>query len=214
LPVIGLSHFSDGQIKSASREKFLAFLDKPVRRDKIIKLLEQHFAPRTEPAKGDAVEPGKRILESGVTISPVHVLLAEDNPVNLKLVTLMLSKAGHTVEVATNGKEVVQKYIERSDRFDIILMDVQMPEMDGLEATGRIREWEAGHHATPCSGTGSARCAPPRIPIIALTAQAIRGDREKCIDAGMNDYLSKPVKREEVFAMFVKWALKSTTTPS
>jgi signal transduction histidine kinase/CheY-like chemotaxis protein len=213
-PVIALSHFSDGQIKSASREKFLAFLDKPVRRDKITKLLEQHFAPRTEPVKGDALEPGKRKLESGLTISPVHVLLAEDNPVNLKLVTLMLSKAGHTVEVATNGKEVVQKYLEGSDRFDIILMDVQMPEMDGLEATGRIREWEAGHHATPCSGAGSARCTTPRIPIIALTAQAIRGDREKCIDAGMDDYLSKPVKKEEVFAMFAKWALKTTTTPS
>jgi CheY-like chemotaxis protein len=209
LPVIALSHFSDDQLKSAGREKFLAFLDKPVRRDKIIKLIEQCFIPGTETIKADAFEPGKRKTESGVSIPPVHVLLAEDNPVNLKLVTLMLTKAGHTVVVATNGREVVQKYLEGSDRFDIILMDIQMPEMDGLEATGRIRDWEANMSSTQSFGAESSRCSGSRIPIIALTAQAIRGDREKCIEAGMDDYLSKPVKKEDVFAMFAKW----TSTP-
>ena len=214
LPFIALSHFSDGRIKNARRENFMAFLDKPVRREKILNLLEQTFAPRVEAGKAHAVEARGKKTESGVAISPVHVLLAEDNPVNLKLVTLMLSKAGHTVEAATNGEEVVQKYMKASDRFDIILMDVQMPEMDGLEATGRIRGWEASNHAAPCSGAEGTRCTPPRIPIIALTAQAIRGDREKCIEAGMDDYLSKPVKKEEVFAMFAKWISKPMTTPS
>ena len=105
------------------------------------------------------------------------VLLAEDNAVNQKLASRLLQKMGHQVTLAANGEEAVRAHSE--GRFDVILMDVQMPEMNGFEATARIREREkiTGDH----------------VPIIALTAHAIQGDRERCLEAGMDDYLSKPL---------------------
>ena len=108
---------------------------------------------------------------------PLAVLLAEDNTVNQRLATRLLEKMGHSVALATNGAEAVR--VHGAGRFDVILMDVQMPEMNGFEATARIREHEkrTGEH----------------IPIIALTAHAIQGDRERCLAAGMDDYLSKPL---------------------
>ena len=122
-----------------------------------------------------------------------RILVAEDNVVNQKLVIRMLEKAGHTPVVAANGREAVDKF--KAEHFDLILMDVQMPEMDGYEATGVIREKEkekGGH-----------------IPIIALTAHAMKGDREKCIAAGMDDYLSKPIRAQELFEAIKKLANSS-----
>jgi CheY-like chemotaxis protein len=132
-------------------------------------------------------------VEGGLNASPqkplsAQVLLAEDNPVNQKLAALMLTKAGHRVTLAQNGREVLDKFLASSDRIDSIFMDVQMPEMDGLEATRRIRE----------SGFDE-------IPIVAMTANAMKGDREKCLDAGMNDFVTKPIKKEIVLATVSKW---------
>jgi len=118
-----------------------------------------------------------------------RILLVEDNPINQKLVARLLTKAGYQVKVVNNGGEAVSIYTATPDQFDIIFMDVQMPEMDGKAATRAIRS------------QGFAE-----IPIIAMTAQAMKGDREKCLEAGMNDYISKPIKREAVFAMVKKWA--------
>ena len=117
-----------------------------------------------------------------------RILLAEDHPVNQKLAALMLTKAGHRVTLAQNGREVLEKFRASSDRVDLIFMDVQMPEMDGLEAARRIRE----------SGFD-------RIPIVAMTANAMKGDREKCLEAGMNDFVTKPIKKEIVLTMVAKW---------
>jgi CheY-like chemotaxis protein len=105
------------------------------------------------------------------------VLLAEDNFVNQRLAIRLLEKMGHSVTLAANGEEAVQAHA--AGEFDVILMDVQMPEMNGFEATARIREREmkTGEH----------------VSIIALTAHAIQGDRERCLTAGMDDYLSKPL---------------------
>jgi CheY-like chemotaxis protein/HPt (histidine-containing phosphotransfer) domain-containing protein len=120
-------------------------------------------------------------------MSPLRVLLAEDNLVNRTIAIAMLTKRGHTVVAATNGVEVL-KILESqgAHAFDLLLMDVQMPELDGLETTGRIRENE--------------RTAGGHIPIIALTARAIQGDKELCLDAGMDAYVSKPLKADDLLA--------------
>ena len=110
------------------------------------------------------------------------VLLAEDNPVNQRLAIGLLEKHGHRVEVVGNGRDCVRRFQEST--FDLILMDVQMPGMDGLEATRAIRELELDTYT--------------RIPIIAMTAHAMSGDRERCLDAGMDDYLAKPIRMQEL----------------
>jgi CheY-like chemotaxis protein len=125
-------------------------------------------------------------LTAGAATSsdPLSILLVEDHPVNRKLAVLILERQGHQVTSAENGREALAVLEQRS--FDLILMDVQMPEMDGLEATRAIRSSEAA--------SGS------RVPIIAMTANAMSGDRQMCIDAGMDGYVAKPVKREVMFA--------------
>ena len=106
----------------------------------------------------------------------VRVLLAEDNAINQKLAVRLLQKLGVTVDVAGNGKEALQ--MSGMFDYDLILMDCQMPEMDGYEATRQIRARENGG----------------RVPIVALTANAMKGDREKCVDAGMDDHVTKPIR--------------------
>jgi CheY-like chemotaxis protein len=122
--------------------------------------------------------------DSAATTKPLTVLLAEDNPVNVKFALKLLERAGHAVTVADNGKQAVDLW--QTGAFDIVLMDVQMPEMDGLDATREIRRMEKDR-----SG---------RTPIIAMTANAMAGDREMCVNAGMDGYVAKPVKKELLFA--------------
>ena len=126
-----------------------------------------------------------------------HILLGEDNPVNQEIALLMLQSMGCTVSVAQNGREVVDQ-AQRS-RYDMILMDCQMPEMDGFEATTKIREWERHESRPP-------------MPIIALTAHATPGDRDQCLAKGMNDYISKPFSMGQLQAVLTTWLpLRSVT---
>ena len=146
-------------------------------------------------------------LQSNTMSSPVlqltgHVLLGEDNPVNQEIALLMLQDLGCSVTVAHNGREVVDHTLRT--RYDIILMDCQMPEMDGFEATRLIRERER------VTDNGESR---PTIPIIALTAHATPGDREHCLAAGMNDYLSKPFTIERLQDVLSLWLSSSATAP-
>jgi signal transduction histidine kinase/ActR/RegA family two-component response regulator len=129
-------------------------------------------------------------------IAPLRILLAEDNAVNALLATRLLEKAGHTVTCAQDGQQALDLFL-RNRRFDIILMDVQMPHMGGLEATEKIRVAEKRLGTTP-------------IPIIALTAHAMKGDDERCLAAGMSDYLPKPIDRELLYQKLLKW----TSIPS
>ena len=120
----------------------------------------------------------------------LHVLLAEDNRVNQKVATLLLEKIGCRVTIANDGREAVE--VARHQEFDVILMDCQMPNISGFEATQVIRSREEP--------------ARRRVPIIAMTANAMKGDREKCLEAGMDDYLSKPVRQDELFTMLQRWS--------
>ncbi len=120
----------------------------------------------------------------------LRLLLAEDNSINQKLAVVLLQKAGYSVDAVENGRQVLEKV--KNNPYSAILMDVQMPELGGLEATQRIREWEksTGRH----------------IPIIAMTAHAMEGDRERCLDAGMDDYVSKPLEPKVLFSALDRWA--------
>ncbi|MDB5390128.1 MAG: signal transduction histidine kinase [Planctomycetaceae bacterium] len=124
-----------------------------------------------------------------LTDRTLNILLAEDNLVNQKVVTRLMEKRGHHVEIACNGMEAIAAWKER--QFDLILMDAQMPVMDGLTATGLIRKQEQEH--------GNAH-----IPIIAMTAHALKGDRERCLEAGMDEYLSKPLNVSEFFSTLAR----------
>jgi CheY-like chemotaxis protein len=127
----------------------------------------------------------------------LHILLAEDNRVNQKVASSMLEKAGHRVVVADNGAEAVAKW--RQGDFDLILMDVQMPDVDGFEAARRIRleEQTSGGH----------------VPIIAVTAHAMAGDRDRCLEVGMDDYLTKPIRREELLDLLERHGAPRMTGP-
>ncbi|MDD5241850.1 MAG: response regulator [Sulfuricella sp.] len=133
----------------------------------------------------DLLRAAEQPAEKTCSAAPSSILLVEDNAVNRKLATSILTKWAHTVTSAENGR-VALEMLEARD-FDLVLMDVQMPVMGGLEATARIREREArtGQH----------------VPIVAMTANAVSGDRERCLEAGMDDYISKPIKVDELFAV-------------
>jgi CheY-like chemotaxis protein len=118
--------------------------------------------------------------------------LAEDNLVNQRLAVRMLEKMGHQVVVAQTGQEALHSL--RSEKFDLVLMDVQMPEMDGFAAAREIRRREQG--------------GQEHVPVIAMTAHAMKGDRESCLEAGMDDYLAKPINREEL-QQVIERAMKS-----
>ena len=120
--------------------------------------------------------------------SPIRILLAEDNKLNRKLAEYLLIKAGYQVDIAVTGKEAVEMFLSDPGGFDMILMDIQMPEMDGKDAARFIRD--SGY---------------TEIPIIAMTAASMKGDREKCVEAGMNDYISKPIKKDILYQLIKKW---------
>ena len=132
-------------------------------------------------------------VSKSVDFSRYTVLVVDDHPVNMMFTAKLLKKSGFAaVDEAMNGNEAVEKFCRASNRYDLILMDCQMPEMDGFEATRRIRDAEL------------KRGAPP-VPIIAMTAHAMEGDKERCLHAGMNDYVSKPVKPDNLQEAMTRW---------
>jgi CheY-like chemotaxis protein len=155
---------------------FAACMHKPLRQSQLFDTLMNVFGRAAEPHHP---VPNKARLDAGMAERhPLRILLAEDNAVNQKLALRLLSQMGYRADVASNGIEVIES-LERQP-YDLVLMDVQMPEMDGLEASREI------HRRWPTT----------RPHIAAMTANAMRGDRELCIAAGMDDYLSKPIRIE------------------
>jgi two-component system, sensor histidine kinase and response regulator len=179
---------SAGQRGDAMRCRELgvsAYLTKPVRQSELMDAILTALGTRTKNDAQPALITRHSLRESQHRL---RVLLAEDNAVNQLVALRLLEKCGHMVTVVANGKRALEA-LEKSP-YDIILMDVQMPEMNGWEATRAIRERE--------------RAAGRRIPIIAMTAHAMKGDDEKCFAAGMDDYLTKPIRTEELFAALEK----------
>lgn len=193
LPLVAFTYSYSKQANTFLDSGFDGFLSKPVQRTKLIEILEQLLGEhehrgKSEVPKRENIVTRHSIIEAAK--QSTRILLVEDNVVNQKLANHLLTKAGYRVDVANNGKEAVDMFTNNPDNFDMIFMDIQMPKMDGIEATRMLRQ-HGFHH----------------IPIIAMTAQAMKGDREKCLDAGMDDYISKPIKRETVFEMVKKWAI-------
>ena len=169
-----------------------ARLTKPVRQSELFDLLLRLVAPPLAPA----VEVGPMVALSPAPIGPearrLTILVAEDNVVNQKVVASVLGKRGHELTIVGDGRQAVRAW-EGSD-FDLILMDLQMPEMDGIEAVAAIRQGEVG--------------TSRRTPIVALTAHAMVGDRERCLDAGFDGYVPKPIRSEALLA-----AIEDVLTP-
>ena len=174
---------SSGQSGDAARCRELgiaAYLTKPVKQSELFGAILSVLSAPAQAASKKQIITRHSLRE---TRKHYQILLAEDNAINQKLAVRLLEKEGHRVVVAGTGRQAVEAFAGQP--FDLILMDVQMPEMNGYEATAAIREAElaTGRH----------------IPIIAMTAHAMKGDRERCLEAGMDGYVSKPIKSEELF---------------
>ncbi|MCP4696544.1 MAG: PAS domain S-box protein [Gammaproteobacteria bacterium] len=164
------------------------------------------FSARFERTSGEEIAKAARFkdkephLQQVRSIQGAHILLVEDNPINQQLAMEILRQAGLRVTVVGNGKEALTKLAELAENgaFDAVLMDIQMPEMDGYETTRLIRE-------NPCY---------EKLPVIAMTANAIKGDKQKCRAAGMDDYVAKPIDVEQLFAVLSKWIKPGERPPA
>jgi CheY-like chemotaxis protein len=206
MPLLALSVSLPGFAKKCEEAGFNGFLAKPIRRDRLFQMTRRLLGIDTKAGPQEQVSRRHILTQYSVREDfkrSVNILVAEDNPVNQKLVTVMLKKAGYSCHVSANGQEAVEMYTASPRDYDIILMDIQMPEMDGITASKAIREWETAHGIGSTDSEGRTR----PIPIIAVTANAMQKDRERCMEAGMSDYLSKPIKRELVFEIIEKWVL-------
>jgi len=154
-----------------------AYLGKPIHQSHLYDTLVGLFVRDEAPAVHESPVTKSRLDPQMATRHPLRILLAEDNVVNQKLALRLLQQMGYRADVASNGIEAIES-LERQT-YDVVLMDVQMPEMDGLEASRRIvARW----------------AAPERPRIVAMTANAMQGDREECLAAGMDDYITKPIR--------------------
>ena len=181
LPLVMLTSLGRHELNQQTiNETFAAFLNKPIKQSQLFDVLVNVL--QKQKVRVHQVQPGNSAIDHHLAErNPLRILLAEDNGINQKLALQLLQRMGYRAEVAGNGLEVLEAL--RRQRYDVVLMDVHMPEMDGLTATRRI-------------------CAEfpieVRPRIIAMTANAMQGDREKCLDAGMNDYVSKPIRITEL----------------
>ncbi len=195
LLVMLTSHGIRGDAERMQKAGFAAYLRKPIKQSVLHDCLVAVIRGRDAGSPKDGAPLVTRHSINEQRHKNARILLVEDNIVNQKVALKMLSNFGFTAKVANNGKEALE--LLRKERFDLVLMDVQMPEMDGLEATAMIRRPDS-------------RVLDPQVPIIAMTANAMKGDREKCLQAGMNDYISKPVNTKQLQEKVTKWLAGSS----
>ena len=184
-PRIVMLHSLDARAAASERSAggMAEYLVKPVTRAKLLKSIRKALGREPLP------RPSEMSARSGAT-RPLRILLAEDNPVNRMVAVRLLEKRGHSIAAAPNGAEALDALSRET--FDLILMDIQMPVMNGYDATRALRERE--------------RQSGGHIPVIALTAHAMNGDRELCVEAGMDDYLSKPIQTHEMDEVLARWS--------
>jgi signal transduction histidine kinase/DNA-binding response OmpR family regulator len=183
--------FSSSTAKRTRRYResgFNAFLPKPIQRVKLLAMIRRLLAGDIDALDGEVMTQHSLAEE---TKHSICILLAEDNVVNQKLSRHILERAGYQLDIAEDGKKAVEMFFANPKRYDLIFMDLHMPRMDGYSATKKIRE--KGYFD---------------IPIIAMTADARKEDRENCLQAGMNDHISKPIRREIVFQIVTKYAIE------
>ncbi|HYH00914.1 MAG TPA: response regulator, partial [Terriglobales bacterium] len=171
-----------------------AYLTKPIARSELLKAISDAIKRKKKLQVTTPVRANSGPIAGGRL---VRVLVAEDNVVNQRVATQMLARHGYDAVLASNGKEVLEKL--EQDRFDIVLMDIQMPEMDGYQATAEIRKKE--------------RTTGTHLPIVAMTAHAMKEARDRCIEAGMDGYVSKPIRGKELVETIESLLPPSTTTP-
>ncbi len=186
LPIILLSSVGDDRCK-AYPGLFSSVMTKPVKHLVLQKNILNELRQLPKQVEDQKIKHGLSVAFAEKY--PLRIMFAEDNLINQQLTLKILNKLGYEPPMAENGQEVLEMISQQ--HYDLILMDVQMPEMDGLEATRTIRQY-----------------ADKQPIIIAMTANAMQGDKEICLDAGMNDYLSKPVKPEELVNIIEKWAIE------
>jgi CheY-like chemotaxis protein len=185
LPIILLSSVGDERDQKYEG-LFRSILTKPVKQEMLSRIIINELRGKTNDITEEDTQKQK-LSPDFAAVNPMNILVAEDNLVNQKLTLKILNKLGYTADLAENGRQVITKM--HTTHYDLVLMDVQMPEMDGLEATRAIRK---GKRRQPL--------------IIAMTANAMKEDRDECERAGMDDFLSKPVKLEDLVAMLEKWS--------
>jgi PAS domain S-box-containing protein len=189
LPLILLSSISREDLRAFNpMEQFRVVLTKPLRQTLLLEAINKTLAAQKPGTPGSqpqvpTVRASPQLDPSLGKLVPLRILVAEDNAVNQKLIAGLLRRLGYQPQIVGHGQACVETLSR--DNYDLVLMDCQMPEMDGYEATTRIRQGEAGEHNRG-------------IRIIALTAAAMTGDRERCLEAGMNDYLTKPIQAPEI----------------
>jgi CheY-like chemotaxis protein len=187
MPLVMLS--SSGQ-PASPRAGITTWLVKPMRPTRLLGALSEALGDAgRRGARGAAISASHGAASGGIAEPRLSILVAEDNKVNQTVITRMLQKLGHRVDIAADGLEAVNAL--RRMPYDLVLMDCQMPGMDGFEATRAIRAGEAG--------------SPGHIPIVALTANAMHGDREQCLAAGMDDFIAKPVTKQTLAAALERW---------
>jgi two-component system sensor histidine kinase/response regulator len=191
--IIIMSSVRHNQVARCQPDDASEHLLKPVKASDLLDAIKRVSSPASAPET--KIESGKRV--SPRTSKPSRVLVVEDSLVNQELIKRLLEKWGHSAVLAENGLRALS--LMESEKFDALLMDVQMPQLNGLEATAAIRDRE--------------RSRKTHIPIIALTAHAIEGDREKCLGAGMDDYVTKPIDPEQLFEA-IERALSRARTPN
>ena len=189
--IILASPVQSGDIKNRLVTREFKLLQKPVRRMELFHSIEDIL--NIEKLAPESPNKHKGITEQQPATKTFNILVVEDNPVNQKVTMSMLKKLGLFSDIVSSGTEALEAM--RNKVYDLVLMDCQMPEMDGYETTGIIRN-------------DPERCGTPGVPIVAMTAHAMVGDREKCISAGMDDYISKPINTSELEKILTKYLVK------